>query len=1259
MDYQYENLGPERFQHFCQALIAREHPHTQCFPVGQPDGGRDAIAYISNEKNSKSFIIFQIKFVRKPQAEADIHKWLVKIMEEEALKIEKYIPLGAAKYYLLTNIQGTAHPDSGSIDKLDQTFSNLIKIPFQCWWRDDLSRRLDEAWNLKWSYPELMTGLDMLRYIFENGLSEHKEQRLDAIKSFLQQQYDHDQEVRFKQIELHNKLLDLFIDVPASFSHGREERKYHAILRQIELRQQHAISSIEEVHRSSLAINDSELSLLNADSPRSVGAATLMLHQMIQEKIPQIVLEGAPGQGKSTITQYICQVHRMHLLQKTSDLASLPNAHKNSPVRIPFRVDLRDLATWLNKQDPFASDESVPENWQKSLESFLAFQVKTFSGGFDFTVSDLHSIAKLSALLLVLDGFDEVAEINKRQEIVDVVKTGVNRLRTSCISLQVLITSRPTAFANSPGFPESSYPHFELRSITPSLITEYANKWITARRLSSRDSFDVKKILKEKLNQPHLRELARNPMQLAILLSLIHARGSSLPDKRTALYDSYVELFFNRESDKSSVVRDYRDLLIDIHRYLAWLLHSEAEQGKDRGSISSDRLQQILNEYLIAEGHDSSLTEQLFTGMVERVVALVSRVQGTYEFEVQPLREYFAARFLYETAPYSPPGHERKGTKPDRFDAIARNFYWLNVARFYAGCFSKGELPSLVDSLENLIEADGYRNISHPRLLAAMLLSDWVFTQNQKSMRNVIKLIIDGLGLRSIMITSKRSYNPEDVLTLPKNCGRDELVEHCFDILKTLPAQDFANELISLIQANIETDNLTPKWIENTSNTQGDKRTQWFKYGLRLGILQRVAQADLGMLLSDDPNNIDRLDVLLKTRHWVFCQKSASRCSIIIQSIFDGYIESLPQMGESIISSFGTTIHPTLYRYIFVASERDSINMLSRQFSPHNSRKKLSERSELNNVLEKCNRTIEFFGKFDNINLKQWKTSLEPWIEITEHLRELWGEQWAIFHIACMANKVNAPKEEYQQFSDLLDHTKPLCLRAYYAKSKRRSSDWWKKQFTTATTANDKMFVCLLFLTWATSNIVAELATMIDNLLCSLNEHQWTVLADAIEGYFLFFNKPSFALNLETLNTDMSYRLKVAIGFRLDVSAAENLYIKHLTNYSGDDPTILEFCQDIILNLAKKDVSYWQQALIIIEKNYAKGFVFEHIIFERSLERENNPLPLNVAKKITDTPEKYPRNLVMIAEAKYRELVASNIIPVGQIAKQEFWLDQA
>jgi hypothetical protein len=82
VDYQLENLGPERFQEFCQSLLIRQFPKLQCFPVAQRDGGRDALAYYL-EGRGDEFIVFQVKYVRKPQAEAAPHDWLLGILEDE------------------------------------------------------------------------------------------------------------------------------------------------------------------------------------------------------------------------------------------------------------------------------------------------------------------------------------------------------------------------------------------------------------------------------------------------------------------------------------------------------------------------------------------------------------------------------------------------------------------------------------------------------------------------------------------------------------------------------------------------------------------------------------------------------------------------------------------------------------------------------------------------------------------------------------------------------------------------------------------------------------------------------------------------------------------------------------------------------------------------------------------------------------------------------------------------------------------------
>ena len=127
-----------------------------------------------------------------------------------------------------------------------------------------------------------------------------------------------------------------------------------------------------------------------------------------------------------------------------------------------------------------------------------------------------------------------------------------------------------------------------------------------------------------------------------------------------------------------------------------------------------------------------------------------------FEFEVQPLREYFAARHLYKTAPYSPVGHARKGTRPDRFAALAHNFYWTNVTRFFCGFYDVGELASLVDGIIGLGDEDGYKLINQPRRLAMMLLSDQVFSQAPRAMKRLIAFIADEPGFQRLTSVATR-----------------------------------------------------------------------------------------------------------------------------------------------------------------------------------------------------------------------------------------------------------------------------------------------------------------------------------------------------------------------------------------------------------------------------------------------------------------------------------------------------------------------
>jgi hypothetical protein len=1254
MDYPLESLNPESFQQLCQALLARELPNVQCFPVGQADGGRDATSYLRNRENL-DFAMYQVKFSRKPLAEADTHKWLISVLESEAPKIAAQIAKGAKGFYLLTNVPGTAFPSAGSMDRATALLEKHVGIPSQVWWRDDINRRLDSAWDLKWSYPEIMTGPDLIRALIETGLTEEKERRSSAIRAFLSDQYSRDEEVKFKQVELQNRLLDLFIDVPVFASESETPRR-HTLAGLI-----HAVG--RRMGAEAVVHQDWESGRWHEQL--GVGTADFLLHPLTQFHAPLLVLEGAPGQGKSTIAQYVAQVHRMRLLEKTADLNQIPPSHTSSPVRLPFKIDLRDLATWLAKQNPFSSDPSTepPAGWARSLESFLAALVRHHSGGAEFSVSDFHAVAKHSAVFLIFDGLDEVADIERRGEVVDVIDRDTRRLKDLTASLQVLVTTRPAAFANSPGLPEARFPCIQLGLVTKKLIDDYAAKWTRARRLQAKEQSEIKRLLAEKLDQPHLRDLARNTMQLAILLSLIHRRGSSLPDKRTALYDSYVELFFSREAEKSAVIREYRDLIIDIHRFVAWKLHCDAETKNSRGSIRAGDLAKLVSHYLEEEGHDPSIAGELFTGMVERVVALVSRVEGTFEFEVQPLREYFAARYLYETAPYSPPGNEQRGTKPDRFDALARDFYWLNVARFYAGCFSKGELPSLVDRLQELKTAPRFSRLSHPRILAATLLSDWVFAQHPRSMKDVVALVLDGIGLRFVVSSAQRRVHGGTPLQLPRRSGREELIERCLTVLETEPPQDYSQDLVDVLTANAEPLELQAFWRQRVLARSASSRTTWMRFGVRLGTLQRCSSADIDALMSDDDaERAERLRILLEGRLWAYLESTADYHRAAVNEILnEGYtLHHSRNQPSSLLEAFASAANPLRYGLALLAPEPVP---LSAVWEKNALLRTIEVREDLQRqtvLQEHCYEFTTVAQQNSKLFARDWATQLQPWEAIVDALLKIDQDSWLAVQIANMAAGIRSSAETCREFPSLFDSKQSLCRRVRYARLRSGDVNWWRDTLGGARSDIQRITVLLVFFTWSTNRTLVELREDVCTLVESLPEHLW--------GRFYRSFKQWHQVNSARRSKDRllsadesttllqpSPRFATTIAHRAEEDVLEEFYEQSLGHYRGYDPLILGACQKAAMTQILNGNAN-QTHLDTVERCYELGVDSGAVEFGNVLRRNvEKPLELELAERICDRPDKFPGGLVAFAERACHAEVAQSVVPVAKAAADELW----
>ncbi|WP_155246926.1 NACHT domain-containing protein [Salinispora arenicola] len=1093
MGYDYESLLDEHFQHLCQSLLTETFPRLQCMPIGMPDGGRDG----TSPSDLRGTIIFQVKFARNPQAVKDPVAWVKSAIEGEVEKIEELVKRNATEYILITNMPGTSHLDSGRIDKVSAYLQQVLQIPAACWWRDELDRRLDRNFDLKLRFPSLLNGADFLRLFWESS-RERPAAENSALKAYLAAQYEQDKTVRFKQAELQaSSLFQIFVDVPVSVTPKRGRKAFDPRV---------AAQLAAAARRAAEAAGENVLQMQDAGSdgqPEYVigqagevfirsskgsgpyilaraGAADVLLDAEFATNTRFVVLEGAPGQGKSTLTQYLGQVHRARLLT-VNDGRDLPRLHFQSSIAIPFRLELRDLAQWLNGVDPWSNEDGRLHKEHRSLETAIAGQVHHLAGYAPFGVADLHRLIESTPVYLLLDGLDEVADLNDRRRVVEEVLAAITRLDGIAKHLRVLVTSRPTVFSSSATFPEDRFTFLKLGSIHRELALQYTDRWAVARNLEEKDKAEVRAVLADKMNAPHMAELAKNTMQLSILLSLIYLRGASLPDKRTELYDTYVDTFFNRESEKSAIVRKNRKLLIEIHWYLAYYIHANAEGNRTNGRIRVGELRRVLGEYLVKEGRSPDLVEELVIGTVERVVALVSRVEGTYEFEVQPLREYFAARFLYETASYSPAGRLRKGTKPDRFDAVARNPYWLNVARFFAGCFSKGELLDLAERVCLLITS---RQGTYPRSLAIAFLQDWVFAQSVTATNQVIGTIFDDYGIRvygGLTPLRRDQVDIDDDFHLSHEAGGNRLAEILWERLKRERRRtERTDAQCRLLVRHADNSAMAEAWLAEAKKRKGDRLEGWLRIGRFLGVLSKISEADIELLLGEKTREPSWVSVALSGAAHINLEQPELRQSL-------AYALNHPKS----LGSINIRTAPGLL--LALSSPELWVEALKPFYYGLLQRGGLSD-----NVPSFFDPRLDALGhKFVGLMREPRHTSLSPWVEAIQGLDGEFGSTWTSREIALISGAVIDPAERGAGARQLLGEQFLITDRVRFAKRRPRNVEWWIEQASCATTDLDKAFWIAMTYIWADNATVLQAVPTINEFMRALPSDMRSVVAYA------------------------------------------------------------------------------------------------------------------------------------------------------------------
>ena len=387
--------------------------------------------------------------------------------------------------------------------------------------------------------------------------------------------------------------------------------------------------------------------------------------QLNEERFPQlVVVEGAPGVGKSTFAWEVCR--------RWSDGSIL--------MHYKLVVLLRCRDKWVQEAKSISDLFRMPGEEQNTLRNVVAEVKKCWGKG----------------LLLLIEGYDELPQSIRCDHSSLLVKliTGTN---SELPGATMLITSRPSAsnFLHTECEGRISQ-HVEILGFTKENVESYL-KSVT------RDNPDIVCGLQQYLDcYPHIRGMMYIPLNCAIIVTVYQENriGSQVfPKTKTELYSSLI-----------------RTLLL---RYL----HDHPKYGKQKWSLQSfsDLPPEIFDQFYelskTAHGGISNNQQVIFSNLPEdfESLGLMQSVPELYTSESTTsssssnflhltMQEYMAAWYLSYSPPEISP-FQAYGLQPQTFS------HYQVVLRFLAGLTKMAdfELTSILTNKKSYLTHNALR----------------------------------------------------------------------------------------------------------------------------------------------------------------------------------------------------------------------------------------------------------------------------------------------------------------------------------------------------------------------------------------------------------------------------------------------------------------------------------------------------------------------------------------------------------------------
>jgi hypothetical protein len=724
-------LNPDAFEHLVNALALRElGAGTTGFGPGA-DGGRDGYfegesPYPSQEQRWSGKWYIQSKFLR-PHATKDPQKWLLERISEELGEFGKSKRVWPDNWIVATNIDPSGTPETGSFDAARRLVKKAradLADRFHIWGGQKILDMLAYHPEIATAYGHFLTPGHVISAFYDKLNDEYAD--IDAILRHLVVEGFNDQ--KFTRLEEAGSKADdkpgieeLFVDLPFR----APEHDYTGMTARTLVR---ASSCCHRVGNG--RPNPSEWRAWN--------------RHPIRARV--FFIKGGPGNGKSTIGQYFCQIQRAALLLEQDSFRMLPSMREiaervrsaaqkaefwPTAPRVPIYVELKDFAQWFGAQEKTKS---------RGILTYICAKISASVEQEVLTGTFKRGLG-LQSWFVMFDGLDEVPE-DVKDDVASAVKHFVDEVAVGAdVDLFALCTSRPQGYSGQLSDLDGAV--IELEQLSPEDAFKCAEPVINFRQSPSEQKRKLQ-ILTTAIQSEAVRSLMTTPLQAHIIAVIVRS-GEEPPNRRWKLFNHFYKTIKDREAnrnlpdiDVAKLLREREHLLKRLHNRLGFVLHSDSEVSSgaqtslhhaDFERLATDTVTQMTEESV------AGTVKILMRATAIRLVLLNTPDDGKrLRFDIRPLQEFFASEFLYESVKVE---QFRK-----RLQLLCVDAHWREVLYFlFSALIEQGrqiELDVAVEVLNASNEGSAAgrnrmlaRRLSSGALLAARLLQEGVLEEDK------------------------------------------------------------------------------------------------------------------------------------------------------------------------------------------------------------------------------------------------------------------------------------------------------------------------------------------------------------------------------------------------------------------------------------------------------------------------------------------------------------------------------------------------